>query len=393
MQMSPSTLAVHAGRADHGLGHAPPIDLSSTWRLPDPAAATASLDAMAAGQAPQGNAVYARLHSPTVAGFERALARLEGTDASVAFSSGMAAITALILAAVPAGGEVLAVRPVYGGTDHLLASGLLGRRVRWVRATEVADAIGEDTALVLVETPANPTLELVDVAAVVEAAGAVPVAVDATFATPLRLQPLALGARFSLHSATKFLGGHGDVVAGVISCSEADARPLRQVRLLTGSVLHPLGGYLLHRGLQTLPVRLDRAEGSASALAARLSAHPCVRRAMHPSLPGADPLGLLGRQLGGPGAVLAFDVGDAVAARAVMGRLSLVTVAVSLGSVDTLIQHPASLTHRVVSDEGRAQGGVSPGLLRLSVGLEDPEDLWADLDQALACLHGQAAAK
>lgn len=393
MTLSPSTLAVHAGRADHGLGHVPPIDLSSTWRLPDPAAATASLDAMAAGHLPVGNPVYARLHTPTVGGFERALAELEGAEASVAFGSGMAAITALVLSTVPAGGEVLAVRPVYGGTDHLLGSGLLGRRVRWVRPDAVSRAIGPETALVLVETPANPTLELVDVGAVVAAAGSVPVAVDATFATPLRLRPLALGARFSLHSATKFLGGHGDVVAGVVSCAEADARPLRQVRLLTGGVLHPLGAYLLHRGLQTLPVRLDRAEASATLLAGRLAAHPAVRRALHPSLPGGDPLGLLGRELAGPGAVLAFDVGDAQAARTLMGGLSLVTPAVSLGSVDTLIQHPASLTHRVVSDAGREEGRVGAGLVRLSVGLEDPEDLWRDVAGGLAGLLDRAAAK
>jgi cystathionine beta-lyase/cystathionine gamma-synthase len=388
-----STLAVHAGRAQHGLGHAPPIDLSSTWRLPDPAAATASLDAMAAGGLPLGNPVYARLHNPTVGGFERAMAALEGAEASVAFGSGMAAITALVLAVVPAGGEVLAVRPVYGGTDHLLSSGLLGRRVRWVRPEALAGAIGPDTGLVMVETPANPTLDLVDVAAVVAAAGDVPVAVDATFATPLRLRPLDHGARFAVHSATKFLGGHGDVVAGVVSCSERDAAALRQVRVATGGVLHPLGGYLLHRGLQTLPVRLDRAEATATALAGRLSAHPLVRAVHHPSLPGGDPLGLLGRQLSGPGAVLAFELASAADARALMQAMRLIVPAVSLGSVDTLIQHPASLTHRVVSEEGKAAGGVSPGLLRLSVGLEDAEDLWADLAQGLRSLQVPAAAK
>lgn len=393
MDTALSTLAVHAARADHGLGHAPPIDLSTTWRLPDPEGATASLDAMAEGAGPLGNPVYARLHNPTVAGFERALAALEGAEASVAFGSGMAAITALILATVPAGREVLAVRPVYGGTDHLLESGLLGRRVRWVQPEEVAEAVAPDTALVMVETPANPTVELVDVESVVEAAGDVPVAVDATFATPMRLRPLALGARYSVHSATKFIGGHGDVVAGVVSCSEADARPLRQVRVVTGGILHPLGGYLLHRGLQTLPVRIDRAEASASLLAARLAAHPAVRRVLHPSQPGCDPRRLVGRQLSGPGAILAFDVGGIHAARDVMSRLGLITSAVSLGSVDTLIQHPASLTHRIVTEEGRAQGGVTPGLLRLSVGLEDPEDLWADLARGLAVLAAPVAAK
>jgi len=388
-----STLAVHAGRSGHGLGHAPPIDLSSTWRLPDPVAATESLDAMALGGLPTGNPVYARLHNPTVAGFERALAVLEGAEASVSFGSGMAAITALVLAAVPAGGEVLAVRPVYGGTDHLLESGLLGRTVRWVQPHEVAEAIGPQTALVMVETPANPTVDLIDVESVVAAAGAVPVAVDATFATPLRLRPLELGARYAIHSATKFLGGHGDVVAGVVSCSEDDARPLRQVRVATGGILHPLAGYLLHRGLQTLAVRMDRSEASATTLAERLAAHPRVRRVRHPSLPECDPQGLVGRQLSGPGAVLAFELDSEASARALMQSLRLLVPAVSLGSVDTLIQHPASLTHRVVSEEGKEAGGVSAGLMRVSVGLEDVEDLWADLAQGLASLELPIAAK
>jgi cystathionine beta-lyase/cystathionine gamma-synthase len=192
------------------------------------------------------------------------------------------------------------------------------------------------------------------------------------------------GAAFVLHSASKFLGGHGDVIAGIVATSEARARRLRQIRIATGSLLHPLAAYLLLRSLPTLPLRVREAQAGASVLAARLAAHPCVARVAHPGLPGADPLGLLGRQLRGPGSVLAFEVaGGKEAADAVLGALRLVTPAVSLGSTDTLVQRPAGLTHRFVDAAALRNGGISPGLLRLSVGLEDPDDLWADLAQAL----------
>jgi methionine-gamma-lyase len=197
-------------------------------------------------------------------------------------------------------------------------------------------------------------------------------------------QPLRHGAALVLHSATKFLAGHGDVVAGIVACSEAWAARLRQVRIATGAILHPLAGYLLHRGLCTLPVRVRGAQAGARVLAERLAAHPSVTRAMWPGLPGADPRGLIGRQMSGPGAVLAFEVvGGFPAARRLLSAVRLMTPAVSLGSVDTLIQHPAGLTHRLVDPAARAATGISAGLLRVSVGLEDPEDLWADLSAAL----------
>ena len=322
--------------------------------------------------------------------FAHILAELEQAEAAVAFASGMAATTALLLSRR---GHVVAVRPMYGGTDHLLASGLLGHEVSWVSADRVAEAIRPDTSLVWVETPANPTLKMVDIADVVRQAGEAPVVVDNTFATPVLQKPLQLGARFVLHSATKFLGGHGDVLGGVVACSEADAKALRQVRVITGANLHPLAGYLLHRGLQTLSLRVRAAQSSAQVLARRLLAHPCVRAVHYPGLASTDPTGLVGRQMAGPGSVLAFEVDDMASARAVMQAVQLATPAVSLGSVDTLIQHPASLTHRVVETEAQRQGGVTPGLLRLSVGIEETEDLWADLAQALSVLQGAMAAK
>jgi len=384
--MRTDTLAVRSGRDDlAGLGvHVPPIDLSTTYPFSDLDQATASYDSMAAGGAPMGSAIYARLHNPTVARFEEALAALEGADEAVAFSSGMATMTAVLLAVKERGRHVVAVRPLYGGTDHLLQSGLLGHEVTYARPDGIAGALRTDTALVIMETPGNPTLDLVDIAAVVRQAGAVPVLVDSTFATPVLQQPIAQGATFVLHSATKFLGGHGDVIAGIVATSSGWAVKVRQVRVITGALLHPLAGYLLHRGLQTLPVRVRAQQAGAQQIAERLLEHPNVTSVCYPGLPGADPLGLLGRQQLGPGSLLSFRVrGGHEGARRVLNALRLVTRAVSLGSVDTLIEHPAGLTHRIVDPEAKAQSGISEDLLRLSVGLEDPADLLADLSQAL----------
>jgi methionine-gamma-lyase len=388
MTMKPDTLAVHSGRDDlAALGvHAPPIDLSTTYPFSDLDQATASYDSMASGGAPLGSPIYARLHNPTVARFEEALAAMEGADEAVAFSSGMAAMTAVLLAARAAGNHVVAIRPLYGGTDHLLQSGLLGLDVTFATPDGVAAALRADTALVIMETPANPTLDMVDITAVARAAGPVPVLVDSTFATPVLQRPVEHGATFILHSATKFLGGHGDVIAGVVATTSAWAVKIRQVRAITGAVLHPLAGYLLHRGLQTLPVRVRAQQANAQAVAEGLQKHPSVLAVFYPGLSG-DPAGLLGRQQLGPGSVLSFRVaGGHAGARRVLGALRLITRAVSLGSVDTLIEHPAGLTHRVVDPDALEAAGITEDLLRLSVGLEDPADLVADLFQALDAL-------
>lgn len=380
-----ATTAVHAGRGDlTDLGvHALPIDLSTTYPLPDVVAGGAAYDRMAGGGRPETGdpLVYARLWNPTVARFEEGVAQLEGGAEAVAFASGMAATTALLLARAAAGKpHVLAIRPLYGGTDHLLATGLLGTQVSYVHAEEVAEAITKRTGLVILESPGNPTLDLVDIAAVVRAAGDVPVVVDNTFATPVLQRPLEHGARVVLHSATKFLGGHGDAIGGVIVGDAEIAAMVRPIRAITGAILHPLAAYLFHRGLATLPIRVERQQHSATVIAAALAEHPAIRRVLHPSLPGQDPLGLIGRQLAGPGAIVAFEMmGGYEAALSVAKQVRLITHAVSLGGVDSLIQHPAGLTHRVVADEAKPNDGI----LRLSVGLEDPGDLLADLEQAL----------
>jgi cystathionine beta-lyase/cystathionine gamma-synthase len=376
------TRSVHAGRDDlTALGvHVPPIDLSTTYPLPGVAAGGTSYDVLTQGNRPDGGSlVYQRLWNPTVARFEDALAELEHTDGAVAFGSGMAALTACLLATVAAGRpHVVAVRPLYGGSDHLLSTGLLGTTVSWAKATEVAAAIRPETGLVIVETPANPTVDLVDIAAVARQANDVPVLVDNTFATPVLQQPARHGASLVLHSATKYLGGHGDVMGGVVAAGVEWTARLRQIRAVTGGLLHPLAAYELHRGLQTLPVRVRAQQATAMKVADWLSAQPAVDAVYYPGL--SDPQELIGRQQAGPGAVLAFTVADGYdAAARVAGALSLITHAVSLGGVDTLIQHPAALTHRLVAPDAKPPAG----LLRLSLGLEDSEDLTADLAQAL----------
>jgi methionine-gamma-lyase len=389
------TQAVHAGREvlhEQGI-HALPIDLSSTYPIHDLEEGGRSLEAMAMGGLPIGSPVYSRLFNPTVARYEQALAQLEGAEEAVAFGSGMAAVTACLMAAKQRGNQVVAVRPLYGGTDHLLASGMLGLEVTWAEADGIAAAIRSDTAMVIVETPANPTLALLDLEDVVRQAGTVPVLVDNTFATPILQNPIKHGVTLVLHSATKFLGGHGDVLAGLVATNRDWATELRKVRVITGNVLHPLAAYLLHRGLPTLPLRVRAQQEGAKVLAERLVQHPAVYAVHFPGLAGQDPRGLVGRQMKGPGSLIAFELaGGFEAAATVMAEVKLMTPAVSLGSVDTLIQHPAALTHRVVDAAAREHSGVSQALMRISVGLESPEDLWADLEQALVKAMARTAA-
>ena len=380
------TDAVHLGREDlTTLGvHVPPLDLSTTYPLPSVEAGGDAYEKLATGGRPgvDDSLVYQRLWNPNVDRFERAVAALERLPGAVAFGSGMAALTATLLATVAAGRpHVVAVRPLYGGTDHVLATGLLGTRVTWALPDRISEAIRPDTGLVLVETPANPTVDLVDLVAVVAQAGGVPVMVDNTFATPVLQQPATAGVGLVLHSATKFMGGHGDAMGGVVAADEDWLARIRQVRALTGGLLHPLAAYELHRGLQTLPVRVRAQQETAAVLADRLTGHPRVAQVHYPGLKDCDPLGLVGTQMAGPGALLAFRLDGGYAAAATTAqRCRLITHAVSLGGVDTLIQHPAGLTHRPVAADARPDAGV----LRLSAGLEHVEDLWADLEHALS---------
>ncbi|MDP6940996.1 MAG: aminotransferase class I/II-fold pyridoxal phosphate-dependent enzyme [Planctomycetota bacterium] len=390
--MDPSylTQSVHAGREDlTDLGvHAPPLDYSSTYPIRDLEQGIASIDAFIEGEPRAQNPIYSRLFNPTVDRWERAVAQLEGAQAGcVAFSSGMAGSTAVLMAlrvlsandGAPRN-HVVAVRPLYGGTDHLLASGLMGLEVTWAEADEIAKAIRKDTGLIWIETPANPTLHVVDIAAVSKAAADVPVIVDNTFSTPILQRPIEHGAALVLHSATKFLGGHGDVLAGVVACKdERWAAALRQVRIVTGGVLHPQAAWLLHRSLQTLSLRVQQAQNNAKELVAWLRSREEVLKVFYP-----DDCQVAKRQMDGPGALLALEVkGGHEAAARVMAKVKLCTPAVSLGSTDTLIQHPAGLTHRLVEESAREKLGITENLLRISVGIENPADIISDLEQAL----------
>ncbi|HUW77857.1 MAG TPA: PLP-dependent aspartate aminotransferase family protein [Candidatus Nanopelagicaceae bacterium] len=387
------TMAVHAGRSGlTQLGvHALPIDLSTTSPLADIIEGGNSYETLASGHSlgEGDSSVYRRLWNPTVARFESAITELEtwafrarGAEAddieTIAFASGMAAISALLLSRVGLGlNHVVAVRPLYGGTDHLLASGLLGTQVDFVQASGVASAIGKNTGLVIIESPANPSLDLVDIRQIVAAAGTVPVMVDNTFATPVLQQPLDLGVTFSVHSATKYLGGHGDAMGGTITTTSENAAHLRQVRAITGGLLDPLTAYLLHRGIPTLSMRVRAQEQTAIALANWFQGRPEVERTFYPGLPECDPTGLVASQMYGSGAMVSIDLaGGFDAAEAFCKGLNLITHAVSLGGVDSLIQHPAALTHRLVPSDAKP----SQGLLRVSVGLESFADLVLDLE-------------
>lgn len=383
--MKMSTLGVHAGRWDfkeRGI-HASPIDLSSTYPVTNLEEGRQSLDDFANGAWQSANPIYSRLHNETVFLFEKAMAEMEKTNESVAFSSGMAAITAVILASKMRGRHILAIKPLYGTTDHLLSTQLLDVDVTFCEAHEIHDNITEQTSLIYLETPSNPTLTVVDIAHVVAQAGDIPVAVDSTFATPILQQPALLGATYVIHSATKFLGGHGDVLAGVVATDSVHGKLLRQVRLMTGANLHPLSAYLLHRGLQTLKLRVEKAQENAVEVVEFLENHPMVHSVFYPGRDSSSKE-IVGRQMRGTGSVLAFEVhGGFESAAEIMKSVKLVTPAVSLGSVDTLIQHPAGLTHRVVDEETKRKYGISEGLIRLSLGVEDAEDIIADLERSL----------
>jgi methionine-gamma-lyase len=396
MPRTQQTQAVHAGRedlAEQGV-HVPALDRSTTHPIASVDEAFESMDALLEGDDPTGDAIYQRLHNQTVDRFERAFANLADAEGAAAFASGMAAITATLLAARSEGNHVVAVRPLYGGTDHLLSSGLLGIDVTWARPDEVADAITPETSLVFAETPTNPTLTLVDIANVVDQAGDVPVAIDSTFATPILQRPIAHGAALSIHSATKFIGGHGDLVGGIVAtraptdgADESWLARLRQIRIATGGLMSPSSAYEFHRGLQTLALRVETAQENAIILADRLRDHPAVERVHYPGLHDPEERALLQRQAEGPGSVLSFVVeGGRSAAKCVLEAVRLITPAVSLGCTDTLIQHPAGLTHRAVDEDVRHEFGVVEGLLRLAVGIENVDDLWEDLWRALNTL-------
>lgn len=337
---------------------------------------------------------YARTQNPTRSALEQNLAVLEGGAGARAFASGMAAITA-ISTLVKQGDHVVCSNMTYGGTyryfTKILADyGVAFSFVDTARPEEVERAMRPETRLLHLESPTNPTLQLCDIAVLSELAhrnGAV-VVVDNTFCSPYLQKPLALGADIVMHSTTKFLGGHSDTVGGAaIAKSKDHVEWLGFVQNSSGAILSPMDSWLVLRGIKTLVVRMERHEKNGRAIAAHLAQHPKVKKVNYPGLPSHPQHALAKKQMSGFGAMISFDLGSFENAKAFLAKVRLCSLGESLGGVETLISHPATMTHASIPEEERNRLGVTPGLVRISVGIEDVEDLIADLDQALAAVR------
>lgn len=375
------TRAVHVGdEADPTTGAvAPPIHLATTFVQPSP------------GE--YGDFDYSRSGNPTRALFERAMADLEGGCGGLAFSSGMAAIHNVMMLLEP-GDRVVAGADIYGGTYRLLHEVCARNQIHATLVptsdlNRVERALDDGVKLLWLESPGNPLLSVTDLAACIEAARRrdILVGVDNTFATTALTRPLELGANVVVHSATKYIGGHSDVLGGVTAVRE---KPLWDrlyfLQNATGAVMAPLESYLCLRGLKTLELRVREHCRSAQAIAEHLAKSPQVRRVYYPGLPDHPGHLVAARQMhGGFGGILSFEVeGGLERAKKVAGATSLFRLAVSLGAVESLIEQPASMSHASYAREDRLKHGISEGLIRLSVGLEDVDDLKEDLDRALA---------
>lgn len=385
--MKPASRAVHAGRH---LGARSPLapDLS-------PAAVhvftdLADYDAVARGERP--GYYYGRNSNSNREMLERAVADLEGADAGVATASGMAALHAAILALAPRPTTIVATREVYGGTAALLRQDLepAGYEVQFIDLTDldaVRRAVG-GAGLVVAETITNPLCSVPDLEAIARMARdrGVPFLVDNTFATPVFCRPLDLGATAVMHSATKYLGGHSDLVAGVIVGGAAEMGTARARCARTGTTLSPFDAWLALRGLRTLEVRMRRHSSNALALARAVRSMPGVARVHHPALEDSPSYDVARRLMpDGSGGMMAFDLeGGRDAVQRMIERFALVTFAASLGGVETTISYPEITSHRSMSPEERAAVGVGPGTVRVSAGIEDPDDIVADFAQALS---------
>jgi len=385
-----STRAIHWGYnpADHQGALIPPLYATSTFAFPDVAYGARCFEGKEQGY------IYTRISNPTLALLESRLASLEEGAAAVVFGSGMGAITATLWSMLEPGDEILTDLTLYGCTFAFFHHGLtkFGVTVRHVDLTDPAQlsqAMGPKTRVVYFETPANPNMRLVDIEAVSAIAhqGGARVVVDNTYCTPYLQQPLLLGADVSVHSMTKYLGGHGDLTAGAAVFADADlAKHVRLFGLkdMTGAVMSAPDAQLVMRGLKTLTLRMDRHCQSAQTIAEFLHNHPATQVVHFPGLPSFPQHDLAKRQMRQFGGMIAFELkGGLAAGMRFMDALQLVTRAVSLGDAETLAQHPASMTHSTYTPEERAAHGISDGLVRLSIGLEDIEDLLADIAQAL----------
>jgi len=342
----------------------------------------------------EGGYIYSRLGNPTNTQLEEKLAMLEGAEAAISTASGIGAVASAFWTALKAGDHVVAAKTLYGCTYAYLNHGIsrYGVEVTFVDATnleEVSQAMRENTKVVYLETPANPNLEIVDIEAISKIAHESKdciVMVDNTFCTPYIQRPLEFGADVVIHSGTKFLNGHGDVISGFVVGS---AEFIKNVRLfgvkdMTGASLSPFDAFLIIRGMKTLEIRMEKHCANAMKVAKFLEGHIAVEKVYYPGLESFPQYELAKKQMSLPGAVIAFEVkGGIEEGKKVINSTELCTIAVSLGDAETLIQHPASMTHSPYTKEEREAAGINDGLIRIAVGLENVEDIINDLEKAL----------
>ncbi|MCX7752164.1 MAG: aminotransferase class I/II-fold pyridoxal phosphate-dependent enzyme [Blastocatellia bacterium] len=384
-----NTIAVHAGReVNPTRAVAPPIFQTAVFELEDAAAGARFAQEIAPTE------YYTRWGNPTTRQAETLIAALEGGERALALSSGMAAVATAVFACVTSGEHIVAGRSLYAATMELFRNMLprLGIEVTFVPPTDPENfrrAIRPNTKLIYVETPSNPRLDVTDLSAVAHLArehGIFTIA-DNTFATPYNQRPLQLGIDAVVHSATKYLGGHHDLTAGAIVGSAVFIERCWQHAKLFGPTLSPFEAWLLIRGMKTFGLRLERQNANAQRIAEFLETHPQIERVFYPGLPSHPQHDVARRQMRGFGGMVAFEVkGGREAGRRLVESVRVITLAVSLGGVTSLIQHPASMSHGPIPEEERRATGITESLIRLSVGIEDVEDLIADLDQALARL-------
>jgi len=385
------SLCCHAGQhADPQTGaHNTPIYQTSTFAFENVQDGSAKFAGEKEGY------IYTRLGNPTQNALEEKMAAIEGAEAAIATASGMAAISSSVMAVAFAGDHILAHDCLYGCTHSLMEEILprYGIEVTFADLSNldnVEENMQDNTKLVYLETPSNPTLNLVDIEEVskkAHAAGA-KVIVDNTFMTPYLQSPLELGADMVVHSATKYIGGHGDAIAGVIAGKEEMLADIRMTTLKDfGGIISPFNAWLLLRGLKTLPIRVEKHNQNAMEVAEFLEAHDKVEKVFYPGLESHPQHDLAKKQASGFGSMISFELkGGHSAGEKMMNNVNLATLAVSLGDVDTLIQHPASMTHAPVPREERLAAGITDGLVRISIGIEDVEDIIADLENSLSVL-------
>lgn len=337
--------------------------------------------------------IYSRLGNPTVQVLEQRMAAIENGEGALAFGSGMAAVSTILVYLTKAGDHILCTRGIYGCTFGLLnimeeKYNISHSLEKLTTEEEIEAAIKPNTTCIYVETPINPTMEIVDIALIVKIAQKhnIPVVVDNTFCSPYLQNPLDLGANFVLHSATKYINGHGDVIAGILVGKEKNQMDIIRstVQKDYGGIISPFDAWLLIRGLKTLHVRMDRHSSNAEKVFAFLESHPSIESIYYPFDKKNPQYEVAKRQMKNGGGLISFAVkGGKEKAQQLMNALSLIKIAVSLGDAETLIQHPATMTHSVVPSKERIAMGITDGLLRLSVGLESTEDIIRDLEQAL----------